>query len=186
MKKIVSLSLPIALALSMLVASPAYAFSSGSSSLSSGLENPATKPGSRQNPLPIGSTIKDGDWKVRVNSVNLDANAEVAAGNMFNPPAPEGYSYVLVNVTVQYNGKNPQGDTPLWLTFDYVTADGISFDTYNVGAVIPNELDKFSTLYEGATVTGNVGFRVPVADIDQGTLAISANLFSDNVFVSVK
>src|SRR5699024_5958453 len=35
--------------------------------------------GTRENPLPIGSTISTSDWEVTVNSVNLDATSELSS-----------------------------------------------------------------------------------------------------------
>ena len=52
-------------------------------------------------PLGTGADIGFG-WSLTINSVNPDAEAEM--GDSFNGPPPEGSVYVMVNVTMSYNG----------------------------------------------------------------------------------
>lgn len=140
---------------------------------------------SRETPLPLGSTLESDDWSLTVNSVNLDGNGAVASENPFNEPAPAGQTYILVNVTLTYTGDDPAGDTP-WADIAYVTADGNTINSYDAPVVVPEELDSYTTLYSGASTTGNMGFAVPADTAAQGTLAISVDLTSDKVFVAVQ
>ena len=141
--------------------------------------------GTREAPFPVGSTLESEGWTLTVNSVNLDANAAVASENQFNEPAPAGQTYMLVNVTLTYTGDDPAGETPS-PTLEYVTVDGNTVNSYDTLVVVPEELDTFSTLYEGASVTGNVGFTVPADSAGQGVLAIDVTFLSDTVFVAVQ
>ncbi len=145
----------------------------------------ATEQRTRENPFPIGSQITDGDWTVAVNSVSLDASEAVAAANEFNDPAPDGSVYLMVNLTATYNGDDPQGGHP-FVTVEYVTAGGNTINSYDTFVVAPDEFQNLDTLYNGASLSGNVVLTVPADGADQGVLAISPDMLSDKVFVAVK
>lgn len=141
--------------------------------------------GTREAPFPVGSTLESEGWTLTVNGVNLDANAAVASANEFNEPAPEGQTYILVNVTLTYTGDDAAGETPTQV-IEYVTAEGNTINSYDAFAVVPEQLDSLTTLYPGASVSGNVGLLVPVDSVAQGTLAIAVTFLSDRVFVAVQ
>ncbi len=140
--------------------------------------------GTRENPYPLGSQISTSDWTVTVNSVDFDADQAIAAENTFNDAAEEGFTYIMVNVTAEYTGSDPQGDTP-WVSLAYVSAEGNTFDDMDSMAVVPDSFDQGSTLYEGASESGNKALIVPDEDIESGVLSVSAGLFGDTVFVAV-
>lgn len=141
--------------------------------------------GSREKPLPVGSAITQGDWTITVNSVNLDAADTVAAENQFNDPAPEGSVYVLVELTAAYNGTDPEGAMP-FTSVEFVTAGGNTLHSYESAVVVPNSFDLISTLYAGASTTGNLVFTVPAADAAAGTLAVTPTMLGDKFFVAVQ
>ena len=142
--------------------------------------------GTRANPYPLGSTVTDRDWSVTVNSVDLDAAAAVAVDNQFNEPAPEGMTYLLVNVTVSYIGESDAGESP-WTTIEYVTVDGTTVHSYDsLGATTPDQLDTLSDLYKGGSTNGNILLTVPADTAGDGVLAVSPGMLSDKVFVSVR
>lgn len=139
----------------------------------------------RDNPAPIGTTITDGDWSVTINSVDLDANDLVANESEYNDPPEDGTTFILVNLTTTYNGDDANGSMP-WVSVDYVTVDGTTISTSDVWATIPDELDRLSNLYSGASATGNLLLQVPEDTADQGVLAVTPTLMADKVFVAVK
>ena len=49
-----------------------------------------------------------------------------------------------------------------------------------------DEFDSLSTVYHGASVTGNKMIEVPSDGWDTGVLAVSPDLLSDDTFVAVK
>ena len=140
----------------------------------------------RENPYPLGTEISSKDWKVVINSVTFDANAAVAAANQLNDPPADGKEYVLINYTATYIGNDPAGDTPAFVTVDFVTADGVTIDGADSIAVAPDAIDTLTTLYNGASVSGNVVRAVPSANAQNGVLAVSPGLVADKVFVAVK
>lgn len=140
--------------------------------------------GTRENPYPLGSQISTSDWTVTVNSVDFDADQAIAAENTFNDEAESGFTYIMVNITAEYTGSDPEGDTP-WVGLAYVSAEGNTFDEMDSMAVVPESFDQDSTLYEGASESGNMALIVPEDDIESGVLSVSAGLFGDSVFVAV-
>lgn len=140
--------------------------------------------GTRANPYPLGSEITASDWAVTVNRVDLDATAVVLEENPFNEDPEEGHTYILVNLSVQYIGEDPEGDIPM-VSVDYVSAGGNTFRSSDMMTVAPDSFDSMSTLYEGASTTGNVALHVPADGVEEGVLKVSPGMFADDVFVAV-
>lgn len=140
--------------------------------------------GTRANPYPLGTEISTDDWTVTVNSVDLNADEAIAAENPYNEAPEEGHQYILVNVTVQYTGTDPEGGMPME-SVAFVSAAGNTFNSYDKTAVEPDALDTLTTLYEGASETGNIAIHVPSEDIEAGTLSVSPDMFADSFFVAV-
>lgn len=140
---------------------------------------------SRENPLPLGSTIENNEWAITVNSVDLNADAKIKAENQFNDPAKPGNVQILVNMTYTYKGNNPEGEYLLPIV-DFVTASGNSISWSDTLIVAPDALQGTGNLYNGATATGNVPFEVPAADIEKGTLAVTPGILGEKRFFAVK
>lgn len=76
-----------------------------------------------------------------------------------------------------------------WSTIEYVTVDGNTMSSTDDDALMvmaPDELDTLTTLYEGASVTGNELLAVPADTASEGVLAVSPSAFGDKVFVAVQ
>lgn len=140
--------------------------------------------GTRENPAPLGSEIEGKDWTVVINSVNLDATDAVLKENQFNDKPDAGHVYIGVNYTVTYTGNDADGGTPAWVTMEYVSADGVSFDGLEKIIMGPDEMDTLKTLYNGASLTGNRYLQVPTP-VD-GVIAVSPGMIADKVFVATK
>ncbi|WP_231915937.1 DUF4352 domain-containing protein [Microbacterium karelineae] len=141
--------------------------------------------GTRENPLPLGSTVDSDEWSITVNSVTLGATDAVLAENQFNDPPADGDEYILVNVTATYIGAD-SGMPAIGTGVEYVTADGVTISGDDALAVAPDAFDSMAELYTDATVTGNFAFAVPSASAADGTLAIRAGLLADKVFFAVQ
>lgn len=140
--------------------------------------------GTRANPYAPGAEISSSDWAVTVNSVDLDATDAVLAENEFNEAPEEGHTYILVDITVQYTGDDPEGSMPM-TSVAYVSPEGNTFDGTDMSAMAPNSFDSMSTLYEGASTTGNIALQVPADSLEDGTLKVSPGMLADDVFVAV-
>ena len=140
----------------------------------------------RENPYPLRTEISSKDWKVVINSVTFNANDKVAAANQFNESPAEGKEYVLINYTATYIGNDPAGETPAFVLVDFVTPDGVTIDGADSIAAAPDAIDTLTTLFNGASVSGNVVRAVPSANAQDGVLAVTPGLLADKVFVAVK
>ena len=149
-------------------------------------EDSAAKPGTRENPYPIGSVIESKDWRIVVNSVNLAASASVVAASSVNEPPAKGSEYMLVNYSVTYIGDDPNGQMPAFVSIDYVTADGKTVNKLDKFIVAPDSMDSTSALYKNGTATGNEAIEVPAATAAKGVLAVRPGMIADKVFVAVK
>lgn len=135
---------------------------------------------SRDKPAPAGSTVTGDDWSVTVNSV------EVIEQDSYGDKAGVGKSLLQVNLTSVYNGADEQGEAP-WLSVKYVSAEGETFDlTTNTSLFIPDgQIDMLTPVYEGGEVTGNLIIEVPTSNWEDGVLAVSPGLMSDDTFVEL-
>ena len=133
----------------------------------------------------MGSSIESKEWSYTINSVDLNATDAVMAENPFNDAPSDGQQYILINVTATYTGNDPEGATPFG-TVAYVTADGNTFASHDSLAVAPDDFDQITTLYEGASTTGNIAIAVPSEGIENGVLAVSPDMFSGKSFVAVQ
>lgn len=140
----------------------------------------------RDNPLPLGTEVKSREWSVVVSSVTFDATDAVLAENMFNDPPQPGTEYIIVNYSVTYTGNDPNGQSPIFVGVNYVTADGVTIDGTESLVVAPQEIDRLTTLYNGGSVSGNIVLQVPSATAQDGVLAVEPGLIEDKVFIAVK
>lgn len=148
----------------------------GENSSSSGGGSETTAVASSQAaPIPIGTAVEvAADWDLKVNSAELDANATMAAANMFNTPKP-GSQYVLVNVSVTNNSDQPEPPfTNLKLSL--LPPSGVAIDSAFVAGV-PGALDTSAQMQPNATATGSVVFEVPSTDVP-GSVLLGQSLFT--------
>jgi hypothetical protein len=138
---------------------------SSSGGSSSGTSAPAS---SQSSPIPIGTsaTVAKG-WDVKVNSAKTDANADMAAANQFNKPAP-GTQYVTVNASITNNSDKP--DVP-WtnVKFSLLPKSGVGISTTFVAGV-STEISETAQRPPGAPAPGLLIFEVPTADVPGAVL----------------
>jgi TM2 domain-containing membrane protein YozV len=134
--------------------------------------------GTRENPLPLGSTIKlDDEWEITLSDSVLDANSFVASENQFNPEAPEGTQYAKVTATLKYLGSDTA--TPMFdLTFNYVSAAGTTHTGSDAFVVAEGEVSDLNEMYTDATAEGIVIIPIPVDSPEKGTWTVS-RMFGD-------
>lgn len=137
--------------------------------------------GTRENPLPLGSTIKlDDEWEVTLSDSVLDASSFVKKQNQFNSDAPEGTQYAKVTATLKYIGTETA--TPSWdLTFKYVSAAGTTHDGLDALVVADGEVSSLNEMYPDATAEGIVIIAIPVDSPEKGTWTVST-IFGDPMY----
>lgn len=142
----------------------------------------ASEPGSRDNPVPLGSVISGDEFDVTINSVQLDATDEVMAANTFNEAPPEGFTYAVIDATITYTGAD--SGYAMMVDIDYVASTGEVLTSYDTVAVPPEPQLGLDELYTGGTTTGKMAIAVPSGD--PGLLRVTPGLFSDEVFVTLQ
>jgi hypothetical protein len=144
--------------------------------------------GSRENPLPIGTTVilndgYGGIWEITLLPPTLEANGLVQDENRYNDPAPEGFQFALLPVSAKYLGD--ETGTPAWdLDFSFVSNAGTTHKQYDVSVVSPDPLSDVNELYKDAIGQGNVVIAIPTLDAELGTWRVDAG--DNTAFFSAK
>jgi len=150
-------------------------------------EAPAAEeaPGTRTNPLPLGTTAKVGDWEVTIKEVNTNANDVIAAANQFNDPPAEGSQYVLATVDAKYVGAE-SGTFWVDMSYKFYGSGGNTFDESM--AVSPNPISNAGETFPGATISGDMVFEVPSDQIEGGAIIMEPSFSFDDtrVFFDIK
>jgi hypothetical protein len=149
-------------------------------------QEPAANAGTRKDPYQIGSVIASKDWRVVINSVTLAATDAVVAASTINQPPVAGSEYIVVNYSATYIGADPDGQMPAFVSVEYVNPDGTTVSGLDKFVIAREAIDTTSTLYTGATATGNLAIEVPSATAGKGVLAVRPGMLGDKVFVAVK
>ena len=155
------------------------------------VETPASVPsekgkGARSNPIPLGESAGVGDgWTLRINSVELDAR-DFEMWSVINDPPPDGYAYVVVNISAGYTGPDAKSDNGVNISAVGASNVQISNDSF----VVPPEprYSSFIDVFAGGENSGNIVLTVPTNDLD--SLLIYAEAFfsfdSSEVFFALK
>jgi hypothetical protein len=163
--------------------------SSGAGVGPTGAGTAESEPATRDDPAPIGTTVlvdsADGtvDWEVTLGPPMLDADDVLRAYSTSTEPAPEGFQYAMVPVTVVYRGT--EAGTP-WadLGFDFVSAAGSAHSSSDSFAVAPQPLTDLNRLAAGEGGTGNVVVAVPSVDVGNGSWVVSTMLGDQYFFTA--
>ncbi len=135
-------------------------------------------PGSREDPLAIGSEISNSEWTVVVNSVNPDGTAIVAEAASFNEPAPAGSHFEIINYTITYKGEGSA--TAFEVFVDAVTSGGNVITSYDHFVTLPDEI-ALDELYAGGSLTGSAAYLIP--DGETILVRVTPGGLADEVFV---
>lgn len=123
-------------------------------------------------PVPLGETADLGaGWTMTINSVQTDADADVAAADPESRPAPDGWQYVLLNVTMGYEG-DPAPEVQSGVEIFAIGNDVLYAET---GYVFYENVMTFDDIPSpGETVTGDKVFLVPT-DAAEGLVIFARN-----------
>jgi hypothetical protein len=127
--------------------------------------------------VPLGVPAQVGDYQVTVDSVELDANAAVAAANEFNEP-PTG-QYMLIQLTATYLGAD-EGQPGWDLTAIFHGSDARQYADGECLAVLPDDAMDAPTLNTGGKDTFQFCMDVPPAAIEGGQLSIEPTMTFDD------
>lgn len=163
--------------------------SGGDDDTSSGTSTDGDR-GTRDNPLPMGSTITVGpagspEWEITVGPVLLNANDAIAAENRFNDPPEPGLQYAMLTLNVTYVGETSA--TP-WvnLDWDYVGADSVTYRSSDFPVVAPNSFRDINELFPGGSGSGNIVIAIPSDSASAGTWRIGGSFFGEKIFFAAE
>ncbi len=138
--------------------------------------------GTIDNPLPLDTPIVTEDWEVTVHGVEFAQTDAVMAESPYNAPPPEGFQYILADVTMTYTGDAAEGMMPIWVGTAYITASGKTTQTAAVSA--PGAMDRLQNLFTGDTATGAVVLLAPEVGAENGVIAVRSGVTTDMVYVA--
>jgi hypothetical protein len=125
---------------------------------------PAEPGTSRSAPLPLDSDLRFEDWAVTISAVirGEEAAQAIADANQFNSPAPEGFQYLLVTLTLTNISSEQEAKSVLFGVDLRVTGERNLLYSRATG-VVPQPLE--GELFPEGSATGQIPFLVP-ADED--------------------
>lgn len=137
--------------------------------------------GTLANPYSIGEEMTDGDWSLVIDSVNLDANAEIKAmDSIASKVAPDpGNTWVTFTATWKYNGAEPEkGGTQFSVvnknwngTFG---TDDEYGTTFNNISTLPKGESKAPPAEKGFSITDKVILQMPVEHANTSSMIVAS------------
>jgi hypothetical protein len=120
--------------------------------------------GTREKPVPIGTTVDLGDsWQVTVMNVIPDATNAVIRENQFNDPPKAGNQFFLARIQAKYTGSGSDTFGGSY-RLRAVGPSSVGYSTFeNSAGVIPDPLPD-SELFSGGVVEGNIGWEIKSSD----------------------
>ncbi|TYP82811.1 DUF4190 domain-containing protein [Blastococcus xanthinilyticus] len=128
--------------------------------------------------VPLGVPAQVGDYQVRLDAVELDANATVAAANQFNEPAANG-QYVMTQFSVTYTGTE-EGFPGMDLTAVVHGSDNRQYSDSDCAAVLPDDAMQAPTLNPGGSDTFQFCMDVPPAALAGAQLSVEPTMSWDS------
>ena len=93
----------------------------------------------------------------------------MAEENQFNDPPQTGWQFYIVEVEVAYLGEGSQSP---WLHVDFGGLGAGNAVRSDSCGVIPNDLDDFTELFTGGSISGNICFPAPSAEVSAGGMVL--------------
>lgn len=140
---------------------------------SSAVAEPPAEHGTRESPWRAGDQLVTDEWELVVGATNLDANAIVADGNMFNDPPEPGFQYIQVPLTATYVGDASASTMEIQVA--YVAASGETYESWDASVAVPDD-NQMQELYTGGTASFNEYLMVPADGIADGLLRVEVGL----------
>jgi len=162
-------------------------------------EAPQQEPaGTRQNPLPVGTTFELGDYTLTLGATTASpedtqalAQAEADAlygGDLEWVTMPEeGNVIAWAPISGTYNG-DQSGDPGMDLVWAYVGPSGKVHEVISIAVEPVNDIYSVGEMYGGTPFEAAISQEVPLSDADGGVwrIGLSFSIDSEYVFVSTK
>lgn len=126
----------------------------------------SAEPGTRDSPLPIGTTAEiGGGWVASVVGATPNANDVIAQTNPFNALPEPGAQFFLVTIQATYEGEG-SSVLPAANAFSVVGDSAVAYTVFAPGCGVVPDPFQYTDVFEGGTVVGNICFAVQSSDID--------------------
>lgn len=148
--------------------------------------DPDGPPGTRGNPRSIGDTVTVGDWDITVTGAIPSATVDVLGEDPLNDEPADGRQYFIVGIEATYNGTS--SDLLVVSTsFNTVGSLGVAYTGADLCGVLPDEIDVFSEVFPGGTLSGNLCWSVKSGEADELLLYVqeSVSLDEERTFFAV-
>lgn len=136
--------------------------------------------GTLANPYSIGEEMVDGDWSLTIDSVDLDANAEIAAKeSIIAQVAPDaGNTWVTLTATWTYNGDEPaEGGTSFEVVNknwkDAFDNDNRYLTTFNDVSTLKPDESVSGPAEPGFSVTAEAVLQMPVEHANTSSMIVA-------------
>jgi hypothetical protein len=123
-------------------------------------------------PLPAGTEVDTGTWKVSFSDVAPDATDTILAEDDYNTPPAEGQQYFMFQVDAAYEGEdasNPWDDLAFGVYFNNTLY--ASYSSFDCG-YLPNDLSEAPMVYSGGTASGNVCVVVATDGVEGAVISV--------------
>jgi hypothetical protein len=140
----------------------------------------------RRAPIAIGTPTDVGDgWTVTIRGANLDATDAVLAFSDFNDPPGAGERFVLLDTSMTYNGED-DSSSAAFIDVDLVGDRNVTSAAGSCQATIDGELDRYSDVFVGGTIEGQLCVVVADADVDSLVGLVTAGFGDEPVVMAVR
>jgi tetratricopeptide (TPR) repeat protein len=145
-----------------------------------GVSDTARGVGTRENPVPMGTTVDLGDgWQIAAIGVIPDGTNVVLRENQFNNPPKTGNQFFLARIQAKYTG---QGSATFGGGYRLraVGPSSVGYSTFeNNPGVIPDPLPD-SEVFTGGIIEGNIGWEIKSSDANALVMYDSPLLSQNN------
>jgi hypothetical protein len=137
--------------------------------------------GTRQNPLPFGTEITEGDWTVVINSVTSAPEMTSRAGTTWTPTESD-HVFLVIDLSITNNSDTAQRPG---FRIGLLTHDSALYASPAI-TMHENEIRFLDTIRAGRTSTGIHPVVVALEDIETGLLSIQTQRFGgDQIFMQL-
>jgi hypothetical protein len=154
--------------------------------------------GTRQNPLPAGSTFELGDYTVTIGATTAspedtqalaqdEADALYSGDLSWVQMPEEGNVVAHAPISGTYNG-DQSGDPAMDLSWAYVGGSGKVHEVISMAVEPVNDLYSVGEMYGGTPFDAAISMEVPIPDVEGGVwrLGNSFSMDAEYVFVATK
>lgn len=138
--------------------------------------------GTGDDPIAVGEPYVLGVFEVTVHQAELDAADTLDQHDPSNPPSPEGYNRVLVEVTIRFTESDGFTDTS-YLPFEVRAGEDVWTDLDAGCGNVPQSLLSGVLLGPNESATGNLCFTVPSDRVDE--LLLTTEGFAGPVYFAL-